>query len=392
VSRRLAPRLAWSLCGSAVALHVAGGILTAIGPDPSVASEYPVAVALLVLSVVGAFVAARRPGNAIGWLFCVAGLLIAASGTSYAYADYVLVEQPGLAGGVAAAWLTSWVFLPALYGVPPLLFLLFPDGRPLRPAWRIAVTVTVASLVCQCTAAAFRPGALQDAPVAGLENPVGIDVRAWTEVVELTGWTLGLLSIVLGAWSLVLRYRRSRGDERLQLRWVVSSAVLFGGACLVSAVLFQTRFTGLGQAFVFTAFLTIPVAAGIAILRYRLYDIDVVINRTLVYATLTLTLAGVYLGSVLILQLALNPLAVQSDLAVAASTLAVAALFGPARRRIQGGVDKRFFRSQYDAARTVDAFAGQLRHEVDLDAVGDDLRAAVLDTVQPTHVWLWVRS
>jgi hypothetical protein len=225
-----------------------------------------------------------------------------------------------------------------------------------------------------------------------LENPVGIDVRAWTEVVELTGWTLGLLSIVLGAWSLVLRYRRSRGDERLQLRWVVSSAVLFGGACLVSAVLFQTRFTGLGQAFVFTAFLTIPVAAGIAILRYRLYDIDVVINRTLVYATLTLTLAGVYLGSVLILQLALNPLAVQSDLAVAASTLAVAALFGPARRRIQGGVDKRFFRSQYDAARTVDAFAGQLRHEVDLDAVGDDLRAAILDTVQPTHVWLWVRS
>jgi hypothetical protein len=196
----------------------------------------------------------------------------------------------------------------------------------------------------------------------------------------------------VATWSLVLRYRATRGEERLQLRWFAFSAVVFVLACLVSAVLFQTHLAGAGQVLVIIAFLTIPVAAGIAILRHRLYDIDVVIKRTLVYGSLSATLAVAYLTMVLVLRLVLSPLTGESDLAVAASTLAVAALFRPLRSRIQSVVDRRFFRERYDAARTLEAFGQPLRDELVLEALGHDLRRVVLDTMAPTKVSLWLRE
>jgi len=391
VTRRKAAWLAWPLCAGALVPQILGWVFTYTNDDITPAFDIASGVALVVLPVVGALIASQRPGNAIGWLFCAAGLLLAVAGATYGYAAYALTADPELPGGVATAWLTSWIFLPAIFGMPSLLFLLFPNGRTMSRRWTFAVVVTLTGLVCMASGAAFAPGPLEDSPVPGVENPVGINSASTVDGILLVGFMLVLVGVVLGTWSLVLRYRRARGTERLQLRWLAFSAVLFLLACLISTSLYQTRFAGAGQLLIIVAFSTIPVAAGIAILRHRLYDIDVVINRTLVYGSLTATLAGVYLGLVLLLQLVLNPLTENSDLAVAGSTLAVAALFGPARKRFQSVVDRRFYRNRYDAARTLDSFSGRLRSELDLEAVGSELRVAVDQTVQPAHTSLWLR-
>ena len=191
--------------------------------------------------------------------------------------------------------------------------------------------------------------------------------------------------------------RRAHGIERLQLKWIAFAASLFAVGFLVISITFFVELSGsiidpLRTAVLGFGFCTIPIAAGIAILRYRLYDIDVVINRTLVYGALTATLAGVYIGSVLLLQLLLRPLTADSNLAIAGSTLAVAALFRPARTRIQGAVDRRFFRRKYDAARTLERFGTHLRDEVALDSLSAELRAVVVETMQPAHVSLWLRE
>ncbi len=391
MSRRTATWVAWTSLGVVFVLQGLGWSFTVLSDDVTPVFDLASSAALVTLPLVGALIASRQPSNAIGWLFCGAGLLLAVAGATYGYAAYALLAEPDLPGGVASAWLTSWVFLPAVFGIPPLLFLLFPDGRPLSRRWRVAVLLTVIGVMCQAAAAALAAGPMEDAPVPGVANPLGVDGPV-VPALELIGWTTALGAIVVATVSLVLRYRRTRGDERLQLRWVAFSAVLFVVACLISAALFQTRFVALGQLLVLVAFNAIPTAAGIAILRHRLYDIDLVINRTLVYGALTATLASVYLGSVLVLQAALRPLTESSDLAVAASTLAVAALFGPARRRIQSIVDRRFYRRRYDSALTIAAFSTRLRDELDLENVGADLRRIVSDTVQPAHVSLWLRS
>ena len=377
-------RLAWFLCTASVAMLLAGWVLTAAADDVTPAFDLVVTLALVSFPVVGALVASRRPENAIGWLFCGAGLLFALATVADGWAVYTYAD--GGRGSVGAAWLASWLFLPALFGTPQLLFLLFPGGRPLTRRWRWAVWLAGVAIVAQAAGAALAPGELTDAPVDGLANPVAV---GGADGLEGLGWALGLPSIGLATASLVLRFRRARGEERLQLKWFVSAAVLFALSCLIAALIFA--FVGDlpagGQLLILTAFATIPVAAGIAILRHRLYDIDVVIRRTLVYGALTATLGAAYLGLVLLAGLTLG----RSNLAIAVSTLAVAALFRPARARIQGAVDRRFYRRRYDAARTLEAFGGRLRDELDLDSLGADLRGVVRDTVQPTHVSLWLR-
>lgn len=385
---------AWICCGVSVGLQLTGLVFSSLAQDIAPLGEAAAGVALVITLVVGALIASRYPGNAVGWLFCGAGFLLALTAAAYGYADFALTGARERPGGVAAAWLSSWIFLPAVLGTPPLLFLLFPDGRPVGRRWRLAVLVTVVALVCQALGAALRPGELVESPAPGLTNPVGVDARGagLVAVLEQAGWVLGLVSVVAAATSLVLRYRRSSGHQRLQLRWLASSGVLFLASSLVSAVLYQTPWSNVGDLLLIAAFCAIPVAAGAAMLRHRLYDIDVVINRALVYGGLTATLLAVYLGSVLVLQQVLSPMTDASDLAVAASTLGAAAVFRPARARIQAGVDRRFYRSRYDAARTQQAFGSRLQHELDLEAVGADLRTVVRDTVQPAHVALWLRS
>ena len=236
----------------------------------------------------------------------------------------------------------------------------------------------------------FQPNKLDFETVVHVHNPLGI--KAFLSYLILLGFWAVLLAVLGAAASLVIRFRRSRGVTRLQLKWLAMSGVAFALAMLVSSVLFLLGYHNAGNVPVLLALASVPIFAGFAMLRHRLYDVDVVINRTLVYALLTATLAGVYVGSVLLLQLALNPVTSDSSLAVAVSTLAVAALFRPARARIQGVVDRRFYRRKYDAARTLEQFSARLREQVDLDALGGELRAVVAETMQPAHVSLWLRG
>jgi hypothetical protein len=270
--------------------------------------------------------------------------------------------------------------------VPALTFppLLVPTGRPLTPRWRGVVWLAAAGIALSFIGSAFKAGQLDGAQ--SVDNPLGID----SPVIEIAGAVGGavLVPVLLASiLSMFLRFRRSSGVERQQLKWVV-----FAASLLPIAVSGLGMGSDVGWALVLVAMFVVAVAVTIAMLRYRLYDIDVVINRALVYAPLTATLAGVYVGSVLLLQLALSGLTEGSGLAVAASTLAVAALFQPVRARIQKVVDRRFFRSRYDAARTVEAFGARLRDEVDLTTLSADLQTVVAETMRPDHVSLWLRD
>jgi hypothetical protein len=392
VSPRAARRLAWSAWVVAVLLAVATAVFLLLAGDvkgQNAAFDAVLAVVLLTYPTVGAVIATRQPGNAIGWLFCAVGVPFALTSFSYAYATYALVTVPGsLPGGQIAAWLSSWVQFAPLFGAPALLFLLFPHGRLLGPRWRGAVWLTGLAMVGFAAAPALRPGPMPDAAVKDTVNPVGIAGAG--PVLDTVGKMAGacaLLAILLATVSLVLRFRRSRGAERLQIKWFAFAAALFAVACVFGFAVFSQNDVAFGLVIV-GSFCAIPLAAGLAILRYRLYDIDVVINRALVYGALTATLGATYLALVLLIGLTIG----HSNAAIAVSTLAIAALFGPARARIQAGVDRRFYRRRYDAARTLEAFGGRLRDELDLEALADDLRGVVVDTVQPAHVSLWLRE
>jgi hypothetical protein len=353
---------------------------------------------VLVFALVGAVVAARMPANPIGWLFCAVGVVMGLASATYAYAAFAIIVEPHLPGGVASAWVSSWVYFPALLGVTPLLFLLFPDGRPVSRRWGYVIPLTAVGLACQVAGVALAPGGLHDSPVPQVQNPFGVEVDGLAAGIEITGLILGVASVLLATSSLILRWREARGDERQQLKWFAWAAGLLASLPFTGALVSVATDDGWGADDYLFATLalpvvlaTVPVAAGVAILRYRLYDIDVIINRTLVYGALTITLGSSYLGSVLLLRLALSPLTGQSDVAVAGSTLAVAALFRPVRARIQTLVDRRFYRQRYDAARTLSDFTARLRHELDLDAVGTDLRTAAHKTMNPSHISLWLR-
>lgn len=388
MNTRNASRLGWSLCGLSVLLTLVGPFLSLMAHE-SVAYYLLLVPVLLILVVLGALIAGRHPGNAIGWLFLTAGLMLALTSAYAGYAASALSGDRSSSAGVVAAWLSSWLFLPTLLGIPPLLFLLFPDGRLLNRRWRPALWLTSIALVTAPLGDALEPGTLTNSPVAGIENPVKVSGPALV-VVENLGWIVALAGLMLATASLALRYRRSRGAERLQMRWFVSSAVVFLMTFVVSVALFPTAYRGFGGFLVIVGFTAIPLATGLAILRDRLFDIDLVIKRTLVYGALTAVLVATYLVSVLAFRIVLDPVTGESDLAVAVSTLAVAALFRPLRARIQAVVDRRFFRSTYDASRTLESFAGRLRDEVDLDTLGTDLRSVVRDTMQPAHVTLWL--
>jgi hypothetical protein len=400
VSRRSAARLAWSLCGVSAALVLASLAFSILDRDVPNQGEFGVlfdtllSLALLAFPVVGALVASREPRNSIGWLFCAVGVPFGLSGVAHGWAVYTLFANPGaLPAGEEAAWLANWVFVPPLFAIPPLLFLLFPDGRPLTRRWRPVTWLVAVAVVATTVGSALEPGRLEEPPFKAIDNPMGVDGAGQVlEGVSGAGFIALFLAILLGAASLVRRFRHARGDERQQLKWFATAAALFALACVAALSPWMGSSDTVGQFLILLAFVAIPIAAGVAILKYRLYDVDLVINRTLVYGALTAILAGAYLGSVLVLQLALGPLTEDNDLAIAGSTLAVAALFRPARRRIQAAVDRRFYRRRYDAARTLERFGGRLRDEVDLDALGSELRAVVSESVQPVHVSLWLRS
>jgi hypothetical protein len=395
-----ARRLAWSLWGLSVLLLAAEAAFAVLNRGIDVGDSFGAAfdtlfrLIILVFATIGALVAARRPRNPIGWIMAGAAVPLAFSGVAHGYAVYALFADPGsLPGADVMAWLASWIFLPSLFVLPPLLFLLFPTGRVLGPRWRPVGWLIALGTLAIVPAWTLPPGPLGEGAFEEVANPVGVEgAGPLLDTVGGLGWFALAAGIVASAASMVVRLRRSRGVERQQLKWVATAAALFAAVCLVTAATLQKEYGEVGEIVVLLSYSAIPVAAGYAILRHRLFDIDLVINRALVYGALTATLAGAYLGLVLLLGLALSPVTEGSGLAIAASTLAVAALFRPARRRVQALVDRRFYRRKYDAARTLERFGARRRAETDLDALRAELTGAVAETMQPAHVSLWLRE
>jgi hypothetical protein len=403
VSAARARLLAWPVFALFVAMLLADVALIASGRG-RVEDLFFVAVSGYAL--VGALVAWRQPRNPIGWILLAVGSTLALG----ALVDSNLLSADALLPELSA-WLSNWTWYVWLTLAGIFLPMLFPNGRLLSPRWRPVLWLAVAALVLSVTGAAFMPGEidLDDDMPHRVDNPLGVGgtLGEALDVVARAGDVLAALAFLLAATSLVVRFRRSRGVERQQLKWFAYAALLaaVGLGVAMAQVLFGAQpgedteggwLEVVGAVGWFTALFAIvigiPIATGMAILRHRLYDIDVVIRRTLVYATLTGTLVVSYLGGVLLLQLALGPLTEDNDLAIAGSTLAAAALFRPARARIQELVDRRFYRRRYDAAQTVASFGTRVRDEVELDALAGDLRGVVADTMQPAHVSLWLRQ
>jgi len=350
-------------------------------------------VLLLTFPTVGALVASRRPENPIGWIFCAAGLVFSVGIFAESYAKYALhASSAPLFGVQFAAWLSSWTG-PGLLLAAAFLFLLFPDGRLPSRRWRLVAWMAAIGSSLSALGVALEPGPLE--ANRSIANPVGIGgtLGGVVEVLGVVGAVVLNVGVLLSGISLILRLRRARGVQRQQLKWFVYSAVMMGSG-FAASILFSS---GLANSIAWTlgilGFMVLPVATGIALLRYRLYDIDALINRTLVYGALTASLALVYFGSIVGLQYVFRALGGgESSLAVVASTLLIAALFSPLRRRVQGFIDRRFYRKKYDAVRTLETFSARLRDETDLDRLGGDLVAVVRETVQPEHASLWLRA
>jgi len=347
-------------------------------------------VASLAFATLGALVRARVPGNRIGPLFCLIGALLGVGDPLFQWADQALFISDSLPGGATAAWLQNFG-LPVCFGLLGVAVLLFPDGRLPSPRWRWVLRLACAGIALNALGYGLRPGPLDD-PFSTVDNPLGIPgAFDLLDACSGLGWMFMGASVGLAAVGSGLRLRRARGVERAQLKWLALAAAFTGIAIIADVVSYFAAATGFNEVRTVVlglGFTVFPLTAGAAILRLRLYDIDVVINRALVYGALTATLGGAYLGLVLLVGLAVG----RSNLAIAVWTLAVAGLFRHARARIQGAVDRRFYRRRYDAQRTLDAFGARLRDEVDLDSVGAHLHAAVVETVQPAHVSVWLRS
>ena len=353
---------------------------------------------VLTFPIVGALIVSRRSRSAIGWIMLAIGFFIGLSEVLRIYANLALTEWMTLPGPEFALAFESHLWAPVLGLAGTFLILLFPDGHLPSPAWRPWAYFCGATITIVYLGFSLSPGELYVVGFPPVTNPLGIDALR-----PLAGLLFAFaasipIAIVGCAVALVRRFRRSHGRERAQLKWLTAAAGVVGAAYLISAILNlffgnpDPRWLELISSVAVYSFVLIPTAIGMAILRHRLYDIDVIINRTLVYGALTATLTGAYLLVVATLQSLLQPLAGQSELAVAGSTLTVAAIFRPARARIQAFVDRRFYRSKFDAEATVERFSARLREELDLEALTADLLAAVESTMRPSTASLWLRT
>jgi cytochrome b subunit of formate dehydrogenase len=393
MSGRTAAWLAWSTCALSLALTALTVLLIVLllrSDTPIYYYWLETSMVAVGYSTVGAIVASRLSDSPIGWLFCAIGLIFGVSHFSAEYAAYdLLAPSRSLPAGEAFAWLTSWVWVGGL-GLIVFLDLLFPNGRLPSARWRWFARFTAIVLLPAAILTAFSPGRILSST---LQNPLGIEgLPNASKAVEAFMYAL----VVVGASSMLARLRHAGRIERQQIKWFAyATAVAISGVILKNTVYPAVGVTWVwwvGLVLTTVGVVSSPVAMGLAIFRYRLYQIDIIINRTLVYGSLTAVLAAVYLGGVVLLQYAFRALTGEgSQLAVVASTLIIAALFIPLRRRIQSFIDRRFYRSKYDAAKTLEAFSARLRDETDLDALSDDLVGVVRETMQPAHVSLWLR-
>jgi hypothetical protein len=414
MSTRAASWLAWSLAALCVAMFVASVALYLLARSAPVPSSWGASqtvsgmllfMPFLAFPVVGALIASRRPHNPIGWICLAVGLVWMLIVLTDSYTVYGVASPGSVPFPVGIYALSAWLWVPAVGLVGTYLLLLFPDGRLPSRRWRPLAWLSGAVMVLASLGITFSPGPLQG--LEGVRNPFGLEGVPWVTNAVYIVLPLFPLCILASAVSLVLRYRRSGGEERQQIKWMAFAASVVGVVYLIA----------MGASFMFPlgawftpgsplwldllsyaallSFTTIPIAVGFAVLKYRLYNIDLLINRTLVYGALSASLALVYFGGVATTQVifrALTGQEQQPQLAIVVSTLVIAALFNPLRRRIQGFIDRRFYRRKYDAVKTLEAFSARLRNETDLDALSGDLVGVVRETMQPAHVSLWLRS
>jgi hypothetical protein len=394
MSRRTGAWLAWS----AWVLTVVISMLTlffASRNEPSSSSWDTILlpVVILAFSTVGALIASYRPGNAIGWLFLSGAFVWTAGELALEYGVYALITDPGaLPAGAWAAWFGAWARGIGWFLIVTFLLLLFPTGRLPSSRWRPVLWGAVGLIVLYTLSSWLSPET-NDIRLVSVPNPTGLEFESMRVLYLLVNSIFPLLIVASGA-AVIIRFRRSRGDERQQLKWFTYAVTIM---TVVFVLWFSFALVGLvapSSLMYDVPIIGLPVATGIAVLKYRLYDIDIIINRTLVYGLLTAILAVIYFGGVTASQSLLRLLTGQErlpQLAVVASTLVIAALFNPLRRRLQSFIDRSFYRSKYDAARTLEGFSKKLRDETDLQALNDDLVGVVRETMQPAHVSLWLR-
>jgi uncharacterized membrane protein YhdT len=398
VSRHTSVWLAWALCVLSLALTALSLLLFILNlsyPNTHLYEPWlDNTLTAVFYPTVGAIVASRRPENPVGWLLCLYGLVISISYFCAEYAIYALLAEPNsLPAAEVLVWIVSWM-LSIIVGLPALLYLLFPTGRLPSRRWRWVAWLIAALVLAGVITSAFSSGALMGV-LGPIRNPLGIE--GFTGVYKALLYFISPVALSAVVLSVFMRLRRAAGVERQQIKWfayaAAASVMATSLAYLVPGVIDTPLwFERMGFALNIAFIPAIPIAIGIAILRYRLYDIDRIINRTLVYGALSATLVALYFGGIVMLQRVFVLLTgQQSTLAVVASTLLIAALFTPLRRLIQGFIDRRFYRSKYDARKTLEAFSAHLRNETELDALSDDLVGVVRETMQPAHVSLWLR-
>ena len=407
MKQRRASLLAWSLAGLSVILYAASVPLYVgahhIGLSATLAVSLGGAL-FLVFPLVGALVASRRPRNPLGWVLLADGLLWNLSTLLDYYSDFGVARFGSVPFVVWAATINNWLWVPAVGLLGTYAFLLFPDGRLPSRRWRSLAWLSGIMILLVSIQVGITPGNFEG--LEGIRNPLGNLALPWMSFSPYFVVPPFLLCMVASVLSLVLRFRRSIGEERQQIKWIAFAASLIGLlyvlAMIGSFVYPQETWFAPGSPLwllsleyaALLSFPLVPTAIGFAMLRYRLYDIDVVINRALVYGSLTVTLALVYLGGVASIQTVFRILTGQEQqpqLAVVISTLAIAALFNPLRKSIQAFIDRRFYRKKYDAAKTLAAFSARLRDEMDLESLEADLVSVVRETVSPYNISLWLK-
>ncbi len=396
MKRRLSQVLAWAGLLVCIAGASAGYALYRVSGSPP-PSTLTTLLSFLAFPAIGALIVSRRPQNTIGWIFCAIGLGTGVTAFSGGFVQHALATgaDAELATGLVDAvgngmWIVN-------LGLGSLLLYLFPDGRLPSRRWRAFLWLDVAVLVVTSLSDLLRPGPLEQVGNRQLVvNPVGIPAAAPLLLAgDVVGHILFVPVVLAAIVSVIVRYRHAQGGQRQQIKWFVSGAASMALVIAVTANVFPEQ-SAAGNFGFALAFVLLPVGAGIGVLRYRLYDIDIIINRTLVYGSLTVLLAAVYFGSVVGLQHLAAALAGSqasgNPLIIVLSTLLIAALFIPLRRRIQRTIDRHFYRAKYDTARTLERFAAALRSETDLNGLSDHLVGVVDETMRPAHVSLWLRA
>jgi hypothetical protein len=395
MNARAAFRLAWSLWALTLTLTASSLLLMALilrYPNVHVFDWWLGNALVVVDATVGAIVASRRPENPVGWLLCLSGVAVGTSSFTSQYAIYALLAREGsLPAGEASAWVAAWM-LPIMICLQVAYILLFPTGRLPGRRWRWVAWLNVAFVLVGVFTFAFSPGAHQGS-LGPIKNPLGIE--GFDVFYQAVLYTMAPLLFGTAALSVFVRLRHATGVERQQIKWFAYAAAMYAVSIVLNVInlgIDAPLWFDQGSTIFFTAVGTmIPLSIGIAILRYRLYDIDLIINRTLVYGSLTVTLVALYFGVIVVLQRVLVVISGQeSTLAVVASTLLIAALFNPLRHSIQNFIDRQFYRRKYDAAKTLEEFGATLRDATDLDGLKEELTGVIRETLQPAHVSLWL--